>query len=44
LRTIETLLEGATDMLPVLALRMAYDRLIWGCGDIVWKREPVIAT
>ena len=41
---METLLEVATDLLPTLALRMAYDRLVWGNGDIVWKSEPVIAT
>jgi hypothetical protein len=41
---IEMLLEVATDMLPVLTLRMANDRLVWGSGDIVWKREPIIAT
>jgi hypothetical protein len=44
LQTMETLLEVATDLLPFLTMRMAYDRLVWGNVDIVGKREPVIAT
>jgi len=41
---MEALLEVATDLLPILAMRVAYDRLVWGNDDIVRKREPVIVT
>ena len=44
LRTIEALLEVATNIMPVLALWMTDDRFVWGSSDIVRKREPVIAT
>ena len=37
LQTMETLLEVATDLLPMLAVQKAYDHLIWGNGNIVWS-------
>jgi hypothetical protein len=44
LRAMETLLEVATDLLPMLAVWVARYRLVWGNRDIVWKSEPLVMT
>ena len=43
-RAVETLLELAADLLPMLAVRMAHNRLVWSNGDIVGKSEPLVMT
>ena len=40
----ETLFEVATHLMPLLAVRMTYDRLVGSGADIVWKGEPIKAT
>ena len=41
---METLLEVTTDLLPMLAVRVAHNRLVWGNGDVVWKSKPLVMT
>jgi hypothetical protein len=43
-QAVEALFEVPTNTMPLFAVWMAHDCLVWGSCDIVWEREPVVAT
>lgn len=43
-QAVEALLEMPTNTMPMFTVWMAHDCFVWGSCDIVWEREPVVAT
>jgi hypothetical protein len=41
---VEAFFEVPTNTMPLFAVWMAYDCFVWGGGDIVGERKPVVTT
>jgi hypothetical protein len=41
---VEALFEMPANTMPLFTVWMAHDCFVWGSYDIVWEREPVVAT
>jgi hypothetical protein len=44
MQVMEVLPEVATDAVPFFAVRVAADRLVWGCFSVMREREPIVTA